>query len=96
MKRTRQLLERAAQRLDLPAEVLAGLPRVELVGFGQLTVEHHRGILEYTDEAVTVAVPDGRVRVTGRRLTIHLMNHDYVMVRGALEHVALQPEGRHD
>ena len=96
MKQARTLLESAAQRMDLPADVLAGLPRIELTGFSQFSVEHHRGILEYTADAVTVAVSVGSVRVTGRDLTITLLNRDYVVVRGALEQVALRPEESHD
>ena len=96
MKRTRKLLERTAERLDLPGEVLAGQPRLELTGFSRLSVEHHRGVLEYTDEAVTVALPEGRVRVTGTHLSISLMNHAFVVVDGALRNVALETEGSHD
>lgn len=38
------LLERTAEALDLPADALAGLPRLELVGDGELRMENHRGI----------------------------------------------------
>ena len=96
MKQPRKLLEGAARRLDLPAEVMAGLPQMTVSGFSQVTVEHHRGILEYTDEAVTVALNIGRVRITGPGLTIPLMNHDYVIVRGTLENMALGAGGGHD
>ena len=44
-KRRPGLLERAAQLLDLPADALAGVPRLELVGDGELRVENHKGIL---------------------------------------------------
>lgn len=96
VKQGRTLLETTAQRLALPVEVVAGLPRVELLGFGEMTVEHHRGITEYTEEAVSVTVAGGRVRVTGRGLSITLMNREYVTIRGALEAVALEREGGHD
>lgn len=96
MKRTRKLLERTADRLDLPGEVVAGQPRLELTGFSKLSVEHHRGVLEYTDEAVTVALQTGRVRVTGQHLSISLMNHEYVVVDGDLRNVALEPGDGHD
>ncbi len=39
------LLERTAQFFDLPADVVAGVPRLELVGTGELRMEHHKGIL---------------------------------------------------
>ena len=39
------LLERTAEVFDLPADALAGLPRLELVGDRELWVESHKGIL---------------------------------------------------
>ena len=96
MKRAKKLLERTADRLDLPGEVVAGQPHLELTGFHKLSVEHHRGVLEYTDEAVTVALRDGHVRITGQGLSISLMNHEYVVVDGALRNVALEPGDRYD
>lgn len=96
MKQTRKLLEAAAARFDIPADALAGLPKLELTGFSQLSVEQHRGILEYTGEAVTVALPAGRVRVTGAGLSITLMNHSYLVLTGELRGLELIPEGGHD
>ena len=44
-KRRPGLLEKTAQVFDLPADVVAGLPRLELVGDKELRMENHRGIL---------------------------------------------------
>jgi len=41
------LLEKTAQLLDLPADAVAGVPRLELVGTGELRMENHKGILAY-------------------------------------------------
>ena len=41
--------ERTAEVFDLPADALAGLPKLELVGDQELWVENHRGILSYGD-----------------------------------------------
>lgn len=96
MKRARKLLERTADRLDLPGEVVAGQAHLEMTGFSKLSVEHHRGVLEYTDEAVTVALRDGKVRITGQNLSISLMNHEFVVVDGTLRNVALESGDGHD
>ena len=89
MKKAQKLLETAAERLDLPGDVVAGLPRLELTGFSQLSVEQHRGIKEYTPEAVTVALKKGSIRITGQKLSITLMNHEYVVVNGAIQNIQL-------
>lgn len=91
--KARKLLERAAARLDLPGEA-AGLPKLEINGFSRLSVEQHRGILEYTGEAVTVALADGRVRITGCRLSITVMNRSFLTLTGKLRGIELIPEER--
>lgn len=93
VKRTKALLTAAAQQLDVPQDVLTNAPRVEVMGFQQVTVEHHRGVTEYTEDAVTVAVADGAVRITGAGLTISLMNQGFVTVCGNVADVALLPGG---
>lgn len=96
MKRARKLLERTADRLDLPGELVPGQAHMELSGFSKLSVEHHCGVLEYTDEAVTVALRNGHVRITGKKLSISLMNHEFVVVDGVLCNIALESGGSHD
>ena len=44
-RKERVVLSTVAELFDLPAEVVAGLPRLEMVGSRQLYLEHHAGIL---------------------------------------------------
>ena len=94
MKREQKLLEAASARLDLPGEIMAGLPKLELTGFSQLSVEHHKGILEYTQEAITVAVGIGRIRITGSRWAICLRDHTDGVGGGNLEAIVRSEGGR--
>ena len=38
------LLEKTAEVFDLPGDVVAGLPRIELTGSRELRMENHKGI----------------------------------------------------
>lgn len=49
------LLEKTAQLLDLPADAMAGVPRLELVGTGELRMENHKGILAYGSEEIHIS-----------------------------------------
>ena len=62
------LLERTAQFFDLPADVVAGVPRLELVGTGELRMEHHKGILSYGDREIHISGGSYVVKVTGVEL----------------------------
>ena len=66
MERNRKesrVLDTVAELFDLPADVVAGLPRLEMVGSRQLYLEHHTGILAYSEEQIDVNTPEGILRV---------------------------------
>ena len=47
MNRARKLLVDAAGYLELPADILAGVPKMELTGFQEFSIESHKGLVEY-------------------------------------------------
>ena len=62
------LLERTAELLDLPADAVAGVPRLELVGTRELRMENHKGILAYGTEEIHISGGSYIVKVTGEAL----------------------------
>ena len=77
-----KVLERLAAGLDLPAEVLAGTPRVTLTGAEQVLIENHRGILSYTGTEVEVDGGSLRIRIRGDGLLLRAMNGEMLLVAG--------------
>ena len=69
-KRENGVLNAVAELFDLPADVVAGLPRLEMVGSRQLYVEHHAGILAYSEEQIDVNTAAGVLRVRGGGLSL--------------------------
>ena len=61
------VLAAAAELFDLPADIVAGLPRLEMVGSRQLYLEHHTGLLAYTEEQIDANTSSGVLRVRGER-----------------------------
>ena len=49
------VMNAVAELFDLPADVVAGVPRLELVGTGELRMEHHKGILAYGTEEIHIS-----------------------------------------
>ena len=50
----KDLTTRAADVFDLPADVIAALPHIELIGDCQLLMNRHEGILSYSTERIDV------------------------------------------
>ena len=87
--RALRMLERTAQALDLPGEVV-GLPRVELIGRGELRMENHRGILSYGEDEVMVSGGGLILRVRGSGLELKAMNAGELLITGRISAVELE------
>ena len=83
-----RVLESVAELFDLPADVVAGLPRLELVGDRQLYLEHHTGILSYSDTQIDANPVGGVLRVSGEGLTLLAMTAGELRIGGRIQAVA--------
>lgn len=90
-KRARRegLLERTAQALDLPADVLAGLPRVELVGDREVRMENHRGILAYGEQEIHVSGGSFVIKVQGEGLKLRAMTGLELLITGHISAIQI-------
>ena len=84
-----RLLERTAEALELPGDVVAGLPRVELTGDRELRMENHRGILAYGSREIQISGGRLVVKVRGENLELRAMNAGELLITGALRGVEL-------
>ena len=87
--RKESLLEKTAQTFDLPADAVAGMPRVELIGDRELRMENHKGILAYGKEEIHISGGKIAVRITGRELELKAMNASELLITGHIAAVEL-------
>ena len=83
------LLEETAEALDLPLDVVAGLPNLELLGNRQLFVTRHQGILSYSETAIDINCGSLLVRVLGEALVLQAMNEEELRIGGRLTGIEL-------
>ena len=83
------LLEKTAEALDLPADALAGLPRLELVGDKELRMENHKGILAYGSEEIHISGGVFVVTVVGRNWELRAMTGLELLITGKIEQILL-------
>lgn len=84
-----EFLERTAEVLDLPADALAGLPRLELVGDGELRVENHKGILAYGREEIHVSGGVYLIKIAGQDLELRAMTGLELLITGKISQISL-------
>ena len=87
--RRARFLERAAETFDLPADALAGLPKLELVGDGELRVENHKGILAYGREEIHVSGGGWVIKIAGEGLELRAMTGIELLITGKVSQITL-------
>ena len=76
----KNFLDEAAELFDLPPDLVAGLPHIEVVGNTHFYMERHKGILSYNGEKTIV-------RVYGENLELMSMTGDQLRIRGTISRV---------
>ena len=84
-----RFLERTAEIFDLPADAVAGLPRLELVGDGELRVENHKGILAYGREEIHISGGVYIIKVVGQELELRAMTGLELLITGKVLQISL-------
>lgn len=92
MKQIGKLLTKISGHLDLPADIVAGVPRIELVGTQQCSVEPHHGLLSYSKEEIILATQVGALFVHGTSLEIKQMHQGRITVIGKINQVCISEE----
>ena len=82
-------LEQTAEVFDLPADALAGLPKLELVGSGELRVENHKGILAYGREEIHVSGGIYLIKIAGQDLELRAMTGIELLITGKISQITL-------
>ncbi len=90
MNRAKKFLANTAGFLEIPGDILAGMPKMELTGFREFSIEAHQGLMEYDKAQITIDTGVGRVNLLGRELTIRLMNSNRITICGDLYALELQ------
>lgn len=83
------LLEKTAELFDLPADALASLPRLEVVGDSELRIENHKGILAYGSEEIHVSGGSYIVKITGHDLELRAMTGLELLITGKIDQIQL-------
>ncbi len=85
-----RLREQTAETFDLPGDVVAGLPRMELVGSREFWMEGHRGILSYGTEEIHISGGRLVVCIRGTDLDLRAMNANTLCISGRIAAVELE------
>ena len=84
MRGVTEVIDLAAERLEIPVFGLHGLPRLTLTGDRELLVEQHRGLTRYSAGETVIALQKGSVRLTGKNLRLVAMDKEAILIAGEI------------
>ena len=78
--------ETLANAFDLPKELVVDIPKITLIGNQEMSIESHKGIIQYTSEKIRISIVKGELIISGKDLFINsiLLGYVVVMIRGSL------------
>ena len=84
----KEIMLHVAELFDLPGDLAAGLPHMELLGNREFFMEGHGGILSYGDSEITLSAGKLTVRVKGRALRLIAMTAQEIRIGGYITDVS--------
>lgn len=89
MQRGVRFGRKLAEFLEIPQDIVLDLPRLTMVGNIEVTLENHRGIIEYVPERLRLALPQGELIISGEDLVLVSLAQEEVVVRGIIRSLEL-------
>lgn len=82
MKPKKDLKERFTEMLELPKEIVLDMPKLTMLGNGDLIIENYKGIVQYDEGIIRVNTTSGIIKVTGTNLYIKEITAENIMLYG--------------
>ena len=77
-------LEKAARKMDIPADLTAGVPRIVIHGYREIYIENHQGLLEYGAREVHINGGEAVLKLTGEGFHIRAMTAGELRLEGLI------------
>ena len=70
--------------LEMPKDIMLDLPKITSIGNLQVSIENHKGIVEYSDENIRVKMRDGIIKISGIELMIKTIISEEIIISGKI------------
>lgn len=79
------LKEKLNNLLELPDEIILDLPRIIIMGKSRLSIENHKGMLEFEHNLLKLNTGAGILVIKGQRLLIREITSESLYMEGLLQ-----------
>ena len=82
--RKKTIKEKFTELLELPKELVLDIPRITIVGKGDMMVENYKGVIEYGSGRVRISTGIGVVKISGAGLVIKEITSEDIIISGGI------------
>ena len=82
--------ETFANAFDLPKELVVDIPKITLIGNREMSIESHKGIIQYTSEKIRISITGGELIVSGKELLINSILLEEITIYGEFYQIAFE------
>lgn len=84
-KRSQMLSSGIVQEFRLPEEASGNIPYIRLLGRKSVTIENHRGVLEFSDKRIRLYTKPGILCIEGKGLYIESIERGWMVCKGEID-----------
>ena len=74
--------ENIASHLDLPRDVLFNIPKINILGDNEITIENHKGIILFEEDQIKVNSNVGLISIFGKNFEILFIGGNTLTISG--------------
>lgn len=79
--------ENIVNTLELPKDLLLGMPYISLCGNRELLLENHRGFLTYSETQMVILCKHFQIEINGKGLYVEYYTADSMKIQGQMEQI---------
>lgn len=87
MRKKKKEASKLERILEIPEELSTDRPKITMMGFEQVFIENHKGILEYQDYFIRLNTYIGIININGFNLKLEEMTSDDILVTGKIDSI---------
>ena len=87
VKKSYKIREKLSNTFELPKDIVLDVSKVIIIGTGQVTVENHKGIVEYSEELIRINTGNSIMKLCGKNLTIKTILQEEITIVGEITNI---------
>ncbi len=87
-KRNRKLREKISNAFELPQDIIMDVAKVTIIGTNQVTIENHKGIIEYGENQIRINIGSGILILDGKHLAIKAILQEEITIMGEISGIS--------